>query len=206
MGDTMFYGVLRMPYELAMADEISRRQFHSRALEAADRVQRAERENAELRAQLAAHAPALAAPAGYTLVPVHAGADEIVSALYRRFRAWCGRGFGPDDVTWCEVKADVLALIAATPPTAPPGWQLVPTEPTPEIIAGAAVAIWPTAKPADIELARRAALLVLMQMDAAPGVTADLLAATLATMAPAYRAMIAAAPRHTSQPTLETPP
>lgn len=42
--------------------------------------------------------------------------DEIVTALYRRFKGWSKRGFGPDDVTWCEVKADVLALIAAAAP------------------------------------------------------------------------------------------
>jgi hypothetical protein len=38
--------------------------------------------------------------------------DEIVTALYRRFKDWSKRGFGPDDVTWCEVKADVVALVA----------------------------------------------------------------------------------------------
>lgn len=38
MSDVMFYGVLRMPYELVMSDELSRRQFYSRAQEAADRV------------------------------------------------------------------------------------------------------------------------------------------------------------------------
>jgi hypothetical protein len=38
--------------------------------------------------------------------------DEIVTALYRRFKDWSKRGFGPDDVTWCEVRADVVALAA----------------------------------------------------------------------------------------------
>jgi hypothetical protein len=38
--------------------------------------------------------------------------DEIVTSLYRRFKDWSNRGFGPEDVTWCEVKADVLAIIA----------------------------------------------------------------------------------------------
>jgi len=77
---------------------------------------------------------------------------------------------------------------------APDGWKLVPLEPTPEIIAGAAIAAWPTASQADIALARRAAPLVLMQMDLAPGASVDLIAGMLATMAPAYRAMLAAAP------------
>lgn len=39
--------------------------------------------------------------------------DAIVTGLYRRFKDWSKRGFGADDVTWCEVKADVVALIAA---------------------------------------------------------------------------------------------
>jgi len=55
------------------------------------------------------------APAGYALVPDHPNADAIVTALYRRFKDWSARGFGPEDVTWCEVKADLLALIAAAP-------------------------------------------------------------------------------------------
>ncbi|UQV43389.1 hypothetical protein KIV45_15570 [Janthinobacterium lividum] len=76
----------------------------------------------------------------------------------------------------------------------PDGWTLVPLEPTPAIIAGAAIASWPTATLADIDLARDAAPLVLMQMNMAPGTTVDALAGMLATMAPAYRAMLAAAP------------
>lgn len=75
---------------------------------------------------------------------------------------------------------------------------VVPLEPTPEIIAGAALAVWPTASAADVALARVAAPLVLMRMDGAQGITADMLAASLATMAPAYRAMLAAAPAHKS--------
>jgi hypothetical protein len=39
--------------------------------------------------------------------------DEIVTRLYRRFKDWNKRGFGPDDVTWCEVRADVVAAIEA---------------------------------------------------------------------------------------------
>ena len=55
MSDVMFYGVLRMPYEMAMADEISRFQFYSRVQEAVDRVEKAE-------AQLATSATASAVP------------------------------------------------------------------------------------------------------------------------------------------------
>lgn len=39
MSDIMLFGVLRMPYEMAMQDEMSRRQFHSRAQDAADRIE-----------------------------------------------------------------------------------------------------------------------------------------------------------------------
>ena len=42
--------------------------------------------------------------------------DEIVTRLYRRFKDWSKHGFGPDDVTWCEVKADVIAMLDAAPP------------------------------------------------------------------------------------------
>jgi hypothetical protein len=48
------------------------------------------------------------------------GVDEIVTRLYRRFKDWSKRGFGPDDVTWCEVKADVVAMLAAAPPPPAP--------------------------------------------------------------------------------------
>ena len=37
--------------------------------------------------------------------------DDIVSAIYRRFKEWNKRGFTADDVTWCEVKGDVLSII-----------------------------------------------------------------------------------------------
>lgn len=60
--------------------------------------------------------------------PVHS-VDEIVTRLYRRFKSWSQRGFGPDDVTWCEVKADVLEMIRAfTPPTQPVAVSVKPLE------------------------------------------------------------------------------
>ena len=91
-----------------------------------------------------------------------------------------------------HTEADAF-FMAAAQLAVPDGYKLVPLEPTPEIIASAAVAIWPTASPADIALARLAAPIVLMQMDMAPGTTVDAVAGMLATMAPAYRAMLAAA-------------
>jgi hypothetical protein len=51
MSDLMLFGVLRMPYEMAMSGELSRRQFYSRAQEAADRIERLERELAEAKLQ-----------------------------------------------------------------------------------------------------------------------------------------------------------
>ncbi|MGF6492810.1 hypothetical protein ABIE56_000967 [Luteibacter sp. 621] len=74
------------------------------------------------------------------------------------------------------------------------GMALVPVEPTPEIVAAAAIAAWPVASKADVEMAKKAAIIVLRSMTAAqPGITLDQVAATIATMAPAYRAMIAVA-------------
>jgi hypothetical protein len=69
-----------------------------------------------------------AVPEGFALVPEAANADEIVSRLYRRFKEWAARGFGPSDVTWCEVKADVLAMIAATAPAQEVTQQAAPDE------------------------------------------------------------------------------
>jgi len=39
-------------------------------------------------------------------------ADEIVTELYRRFKDWSKRGFTSDDVSWCEVKANINELIS----------------------------------------------------------------------------------------------
>ena len=44
MSDVMLFGVLKMPYELAMGHELSRRQYWQRAQEAAERLERAEAE------------------------------------------------------------------------------------------------------------------------------------------------------------------
>lgn len=38
--------------------------------------------------------------------------NAIVTGLYRLFKGWSKRGFGPDDVTWCEVKAEIQKLVA----------------------------------------------------------------------------------------------
>lgn len=87
-----------------------------------------------------------------------------------------------------------MPLYAAPQAAVPDGYKPVPIEPTKEIIAAAAIAAWPVASAADIELARKAAPIVLMTMDLGPTATVESLTMIMATMAPAYRAMIAAAP------------
>jgi hypothetical protein len=92
--------------------------------------------------------------------------------------------------------AHIESLEDAARAVVPDGWKLVPIEPTPEQIAATAVAVWPTASIKDIEQAMIAARLVLTShMDAAPGASLDSIAAAIATMFPAYRAMINAAPQ-----------
>lgn len=59
-------------------------------------------------------------PNGWRMVPDDLRADEIVSRMFLRFRDWSRKGFGPEDVTWCEVRADVLALIHGTIEPTPP--------------------------------------------------------------------------------------
>lgn len=59
-------------------------------------------------------------------------ADEIVSGLYRKFKEWSLRNFTADDVTWCEVKAEINRLISTHlhPAPAPEGMVLVPRKMT----------------------------------------------------------------------------
>jgi hypothetical protein len=37
--------------------------------------------------------------------------DEIMTRIYRRFKDWSQRKFSADDVTWCEVRADILEIL-----------------------------------------------------------------------------------------------
>ena len=43
MSDVMLFGVLRMPYDMAMATQISRHQYWQRGQEAADRIEALEK-------------------------------------------------------------------------------------------------------------------------------------------------------------------
>ena len=49
MGDVMLFGVLRMPYDMAMADEFTRYQYHQRGLQAADAIEALQAQLAEAR-------------------------------------------------------------------------------------------------------------------------------------------------------------
>ena len=84
--------------------------------------------------------------------------------------------------------------MTAARPYPPPGFVLVPVEPTPAMIAAAAVNVLPTPTAADFELARAAGKLVLSDPRCPAGVSAEGLAAAMATIIPAHRAMLAAAP------------
>lgn len=97
----------------------------------------------------------------------------------------------PQTIRMLKSIAARLSGMAAVPE----GWKLVPIEPTPEIVAAAATAVWPTASANDLAVARQAAMIVLRTtMEPAPGATLEQIAAALATMPPAYRAMLDAAP------------
>lgn len=53
MADVMLYGVLRMPFDMAMGGEFAQRQFYTRAREAARRLEAAEARLAEIDAAIA---------------------------------------------------------------------------------------------------------------------------------------------------------
>jgi hypothetical protein len=53
MSDLMLTAVLSMPYDMAMADDLSRRQFYDRAQQALEEIERLTTERDELRRQLA---------------------------------------------------------------------------------------------------------------------------------------------------------
>lgn len=49
MSDVMFYGILRMPIEMAMNDELSRFQFYQTVQQALERIKKIEDENKKLK-------------------------------------------------------------------------------------------------------------------------------------------------------------
>lgn len=50
MSDLMFFGILNMPYEMAMNDELSRYQFYQTVKQALIRIEKIESENEKLKA------------------------------------------------------------------------------------------------------------------------------------------------------------
>lgn len=72
---------------------------------------------------------------------------------------------------------------------------LVPTKPTPDMLARCAHAVWPAAGPADMAIAKEA-LVKLATLGDWPADRTSEVQATLATMAVGYRTMIAESQRH----------
>ena len=90
-----------------------------------------------------------------------------------------------------------LYTAAPAQPAQPPadGWVTVPKEPTPEMIAAAVGATLPDPHPNDFELCRSAARLILAQPGCPATATLEGIASAIATIVPAHRAMLAAAPQ-----------
>lgn len=135
---------------------------------------------------------------------IRSWADRLASFLHLdepigEFRGYGGITGNPYVRLFERLTAGTMLYAAPQPSAAPSmreGWKLVPMEPTAEIMAGAAIATWPTASISDVALAMEAAEIVLREsMNLTPGTTQQVLASAIATMAPAYRAMIAAAPQ-----------
>lgn len=80
----MLIGVLSMPFEMAMSDDLSRFQFHNRAQQAVGRIQSDERRIEQLKDQLIA----LSGAVNDVLARIDSGRvsgyDEASSALLRK--------------------------------------------------------------------------------------------------------------------------
>ena len=74
MGDVMLYGVLRMPFDMAMSGYLSQRQFYDRVQEAARRLEAAEARLAEIDS---------AAPPSPSTAPVK---DHVAREVVNRLR------------------------------------------------------------------------------------------------------------------------
>lgn len=117
MSDVMLFGVLRMPYEMAMESEISRLQFYGRAQEAADRLEAAER---------ATHSAMPSPPSGAS-----AEHKELTFKLMMAKCASCSCQVKTPDSTWHDahclyrVLGEAIAAIKSAAPVAPSGAQEV---------------------------------------------------------------------------------
>jgi hypothetical protein len=88
----MLYGVLRMPYDLTMASELSRRQFYSRVQEAASRLEAAEARLAEIDAT---SAPMVAREAFELWFSHHGDPNGYVDVAWDALHAASMRGDRP---------------------------------------------------------------------------------------------------------------
>ncbi|WP_395406239.1 hypothetical protein ACHMW6_06085 [Pseudoduganella sp. UC29_106] len=102
MSDLMFYGVLQMPYEMAMSDEISRFQFYSRVQEAVRRLQAAE-------AALAASQTCVAKPE----LPVKTWQERTEEGWRMEVIAGLGQAFYRSERAICHREAEIADLRAA---------------------------------------------------------------------------------------------
>lgn len=80
MGDVMLFGVLRMPYDMAMADEFTRYQYHQRGLQAADAIEALQAEAARLRKAISDIANWMDDPEGREHIGAVRGARSIARA------------------------------------------------------------------------------------------------------------------------------
>ncbi len=114
MSDVMLLGVLRMPYDLAMQDVISRIAFHSRAAEAAGRIEADADEIARLRAEVErlkndlafAHASRLSAEDA--LAEERAHADALAEALAASTDELMSYAHSEYDGVWSDEDFDTI--------------------------------------------------------------------------------------------------
>jgi hypothetical protein len=83
MSDVMLFGVLKMPYELAMGDEMSRRQFYARVEEAVERLEQAEAKYDWLRWMVANGHDFLKARGDMSAEDIDRKIDEVAAAAIR---------------------------------------------------------------------------------------------------------------------------
>lgn len=80
-------------------------------------------------------------PASRSREGIDERAERIVTELFKDFRDWSRRGFGPEDVTWCEVKDRVMRLCSMAP------------LPSRDSAVEAGLAVWPSSESYDERIA-----------------------------------------------------
>lgn len=103
MSDVMFYGVLRMPYKMVVANNFSLIQFYSRAQEAANRVESAEAELNVARALLREVADNIGSVTPFTI-------EKPLAERIRSYLDVCDtlEGNKPVEATGCRKCGDIL--------------------------------------------------------------------------------------------------